>query len=112
MKCLLGMVQAYTTSSSSREKAATAQDQPAAAKGDGSQGSPAASSSPVHVLHQPAGLRPSAGVVLMRQLEQFQLFPTAEQLHLVDKKFGGGWGCSCDILVPWWSWWMHASIVL
>jgi len=88
MRCLLGMVQGYSSSSRSVNAASSSSNSnpaPAAGKGRG-QGSTAAVSA-TH-LHQQTQ-KPSAGVVLMRQLDQYHLFPTATQLHLIDKKFGG-----------------------
>lgn len=87
MRCLLGMVQGYSSSHTGSSSAA-----PQAAAAGGS------------VSPQPLQPKPSAGVMLLRQVDQYQLWPTAEQLHLVDKKFGGGccgylacvhasWGC-------------------
>jgi hypothetical protein len=87
MHCLLGMVQGYvstpaagrnTTPSSSSSSSGAGQQAPAASQGGGA--GPAS---------QPAATKPSADVVLLRQMDQYQLFPSAAQLHLVDKKFGG-----------------------
>lgn len=84
MHCLLGMVQGYVStpaaghhSTSSRSSSGAGQAASASAGGEAG------------AVQQPAATKPSAGVVLLRQMDQYQLFPSAEQLHLVDKKFGG-----------------------
>lgn len=71
----MGMVQGYTGNSKAGSK-------------DTGGPSPASNIVPAAVP------KPSAGVVLLRQMDQYRLWPTAEQLHLVDKKFGGGWVCT------------------
>jgi hypothetical protein len=75
LRCLLGMVQGYTGNSK------------ASSNGTGAP-SPASNIVPAAVP------QPSAGVVLLRQMDQYRLWPTAEQLHLVDKKFGGVCVCT------------------
>jgi hypothetical protein len=93
MRCLLGMVQGYAPLHT-----------PAAASNTGSKGSSTSpgrgaaagqAASPPQQQQAPAAPRPSAGVVVMRQLEAAQLLPSAEQLHLVDKKFGGACVQAC-----------------
>lgn len=85
MRCLLGMVQGYSTSSRSATSSSSSNPAPAAGKGRCQDSTAPVSAAQVHQQTQ----KPSAGVVLMRQLDQYQLFPTATQLHLIDKKFGG-----------------------
>lgn len=73
MHCLLGMVQGYVSAPDAGHNSTSS-------SGAGGEACPA---------QQPAVTKPSAGVALLRQMDQYQLFPSAEQLHLVDKKFGG-----------------------
>lgn len=94
LMCVLGMTQGYlpprSASPSKDDGSSTGtQTKPGhgsstkAATGDGCSSSAGAGSHGGHGV-------PASGVVLMRQLDQYGLFPTAGQLQLLDKKFGGG----------------------
>jgi hypothetical protein len=104
MACLLGMTQGYVQPTHLQHAAPRAhppapaggctisssklEGQPCAAL-DATSSSPDARESSSNSSSKP-GLLPSSGVVLMRQLESYRLFPSAQQLHLIDKRFGGG----------------------
>lgn len=83
MHCLLGMVQGYVSAPASGHNSTSS-----SSSGAG-QAAPANAGGKACSRQQPAATKPSGGVVLLRQMDQYQLFPSAEQLHLVDKKFGG-----------------------